>query len=74
LEIKQKTILEVKKDGKTIQLIVDADLSLGLIFDSLMEMKGWTADRMIKAHLEEQAEADEKMGAPEQEQKEEIKE
>jgi len=65
MKISQKSFLEVEKDGKIVQLVVDSDLSLGLIFDSLMELKGYVCDRMLSAHKEEQQEAERQMGAPE---------
>lgn len=65
MEIKNKTYLEVEKDGKLMQVVIDPDMPLGLIFDCLMEVKGFAVDRMTKAHAEEQAAADENMGAPE---------
>jgi hypothetical protein len=62
LEIKQKTYIEVEKDGKLVQLVVDSDLSLGLIFDALMEMKSWVVTRMSDAHKAEEQEAQRMMG------------
>lgn len=62
MNIKQKTYLEVEKDGKIVQLVVDADLTMGLIFDALMELKGYCCDRMLQAHQQEMQEAEEKMG------------
>tara|TARA_R110002126_G_scaffold243731_1_gene387135 strand:+ start:33 stop:266 length:234 start_codon:yes stop_codon:yes gene_type:complete len=71
MKIAQKSYLEVEKDGKLVQLVVDADMPLGLIFDALMELKGYAVERMTAAHAEEAAEAERQMGAPEQEEKEE---
>jgi hypothetical protein len=74
MEIKSKTYLEVEKDGKLVQLVVNADLSLGLIFDALMELKGYVVERMTAAHAEEAEEAARQMGAPEEQVQEENKE
>lgn len=70
----QKTYLEVEKDGKLVQLVVDADMPLGLIFDALMELKGYAVERMARAHEVERAEAEEKMGDEVEDLQEEIKE
>lgn len=75
MEIKSKTYLEVEKDGKLVQLVIDADMPVGLIFDCLMEFKGFCVEKMVKSHQEEQAEANEKIGAPEiAEESESVKE
>ena len=63
MQIKQKTVLKVEKDGKFVNLVCDADLSLGLIFDALMEIKGYIVDRMVASHAEESSEAERQMGA-----------
>ena len=68
MKIVQKTYLEVEKDGKIVQLVVDSDMPLGLIFDALMELKGYAVERMAQAHQSEQAEADIKMSDEEEEQ------
>jgi len=65
MEIKQKSYIEVEKDGKLVQIVVDADTPLGLIFDALMEAKSWVVQRMTAAHAEEAAEAERQMGTPE---------
>lgn len=65
MEIKQKSYIEVEKDGKLVQIVVDADTPLGLIFDALMEAKSWVVQKMLNAHSEEEAEAERQMGAPE---------
>ena len=65
MKIANKSHIEVEKDGKLVSLIVDADLSLGLIFDAVMEIKGMLIEKMSVSHKSEQAEADEHMGAPE---------
>lgn len=59
--IKQKTTLEVVLEGKTYQLLCDSDSPLGCLHDALMQMKGWTVDRMIKAQREEETSANEKI-------------
>ena len=63
MEIKQKTYLEVEKNGSVVQLVINPNMPLGSIFDALMELKGYVCDRMIKAHQDEAAEA-ERMMAP----------
>jgi len=70
MEIKQKTYLEVKKDDKLVQLVVDQSMPLGVLFDCLMELKGYVCDRMAKSHKDEQEEAEKKM-SPEEEEPEE---
>lgn len=62
MNILQKHSLEVEKDGKLIQLVVDNDMPLGLLFDALMELKGYVVDRMTAAHKEEAEAAAEAMG------------
>jgi hypothetical protein len=74
MEIKQKTYLEVTKDEKTVQLVVDATLPLGLIFDALMELKGFVVEKMTKAHEEEEVESQRMMGSPEEVKTEETTE
>lgn len=59
--IKQKTSLEVILEGKNYQLICDSDSPLGCLHDALMQMKGWTVERMIKAQREEEAHANQKI-------------
>ena len=71
MDIKQKTHLSVEKGDRTVEVILDQDLPLGLFFDALMELKGFAVERMAQAHKEEEAEADEKMG---EEKDEEAKE
>lgn len=61
MELKQKTLLSVEKDGKVVELYVPTDMPLGLLFDCLMEFKGYCADRMAKAHQQEMEEAESKM-------------
>jgi hypothetical protein len=62
MEIKQKTYLVVEKGGKKAELVVDQDMPLGLLFDCLMEMKGFAVERMAKSHKDEEQEAEQKMG------------
>ena len=62
MELKQKTYLEVEKGGKLVQVVVDQDMPLGLLFDALMEFKGFAVEKMAIAHKQEEAEADKKMG------------
>lgn len=74
MELKQKTYLEVEKGGKVVQLVVDQDMPLGLLFDALMAYKGYVVDRMTKAHKEEEEAAEKNMPVEEpQEQVEEPK-
>jgi len=57
MEIKlvQKSVLEVWENDKLIsQTIVESNLPLGTMHDSLMMQKGWTVDRMIAAQKQEQ--------------------
>lgn len=58
MEVKQKTYLEVEKDGKQVQLIVEKDMPLGILFDALMEMKGHVVDLMSKAQKAEEAQSE----------------
>ncbi len=62
MEIKQKTYMNVEKDNKLLQVVIDPDMPLGLIFDALMELKGYVIERMAQSHKEEEAEADKQMG------------
>ena len=62
MNIVQKNYINVEKEGKQIQLVVDADTPLGAIFDAFMELKGFCCDKMIAAHAEETAEAERQMG------------
>ena len=65
MEIKSKTYLEVKKGDETFQLVLSSTAPLGLVFDALMEMKGFVVDKMVASQAEEEKEADEKMGVDE---------
>lgn len=61
MEIKNKVTFEYEKDGKVVKLLCDNDSPLGLIFDALMEFKGYCVERMAKSHEDETKEAEEKM-------------
>jgi hypothetical protein len=51
--MQQNQCLEfVLADGK-IKLTVDTATPLGVMHDALMELKGWTVDRMVLAQREE---------------------
>ena len=63
MKIAQRSVLKVEKDGKLVELYVDSDLPLGLLFDALMEMKGYCVERMSAAHAEESEEAERQMEA-----------
>ena len=62
MEITQKTYLSVEKGSKIVQVIVDQDMPLGLLFDALMEAKSYVVGRMLEAQKAEEAEAEEQMG------------
>lgn len=62
MKIVQKTLLEVEKNGKVVQVVCDQDQPLGTLFDALMEFKGFAVERMAKSHQDEQQEAEQKMG------------
>lgn len=51
--LKQKSVLEVEIENKVYQLICDSDSPLGCLHDALMQMKGWSVERMVKAQKEE---------------------
>lgn len=59
--IENHTQLKVQKDNKDIVLDVPPDMPLGLLFDALMELKGYVVDRMVKSHQEEEKQAEEQM-------------
>jgi hypothetical protein len=67
MNIVQKTSLQVEKDGKIIELMVPADMPLGLLFDALMELKGYVVTRMTVSHESEAEEAAKMMGDSEEE-------
>jgi len=62
MEITQKTYLSVEKGSKTVDVVVDQDMPLGLLFDALMELKSYVVGRMLEAQKAEEAEAEEQMG------------
>jgi len=51
--MKQLAQAKFESDDKKIQLLCDADTSLGSIHDFLMGLKGEIVDRMVKAQKEE---------------------
>lgn len=62
MDIEQMTNITVMKDGKPVILVVKPDMPLGLLFDALMEMKGYVVERMMNAHKEEEQEAEKQIG------------
>ena len=56
--IKQKSDLEVEIAGKVYHLYCDSDSPLGCLHDALMQMKGWTVERMVTAQQEEEKTAE----------------
>lgn len=70
MNIYQNTFMEVEKDGKKVQVIIPPDMPAGLLFDALMEFKGYCVQRMQEAHAAEQEEADEKIGPGEPQEQE----
>lgn len=58
--ISQKTVLKAEVAGKSFELYCDNDSPLGSLHDALMQMKGWSVDRMRLAQQEE-SEAAEKL-------------
>jgi len=67
MKLNAKTHIVVEKGNKVFELVTDNDASLGLLFDALMEMKGYVVERMASHQKQEEAEAEEKMGAQKQE-------
>jgi len=65
MEIQSKTYLVVEKGDHKFQLVLNSDAPLGLVFDALMEMKGFVVDKMVASQAEEEKEAEEKMGVEE---------
>lgn len=59
--IKQKTVLEVKRNERVYELECSANSPLGELFDVLMEMKGYCVERMVAAQKEEQENAQQVM-------------
>lgn len=58
MNIVQHTKLKVEKDNKEIVLDVAPDMPLGLIFDALMELKGYIVERMVAVQKEEEQAAE----------------
>ncbi len=53
MAMQQKNCVEfVLAEGK-VKLSCDTDCPLGVLHDALMELKGWSVDRMIQAQKEE---------------------
>ena len=65
MDIQNKTYLSVEKGGKVVQVVLDQDMPLGLLFDALMELKGFAVDRMVESQKAEQAEAEKKLNISE---------
>ena len=63
MDINQKTYLNVEKGSKLVTVVVDQDMPLGLLFDALMELKGYVVERMVSAQKQEESEAEEQIGA-----------
>lgn len=59
MNIVQHTKLKVEKDGKEVVLDVAPDMPLGLLFDALMELKGYIVERMVSSHKEEEKASEE---------------
>lgn len=49
-----KSVSTVEKNGHKVIFICDSDTPLGILHDILMELKGYTVERMQMAHKEEQ--------------------
>lgn len=43
------------------KLYVDNDLALGVFHDFLMNLKGWSVDRMVEAHKEDKKASEEQI-------------
>jgi len=67
MNIEQKTYLKVEKGNKEVLVVLDQDMPLGLLFDALMELKGYVVERMVSAQKAEESEAEEQMGVKEEE-------
>lgn len=50
----QKSVSEVEKNGHKVVLICDSDTPLGILHDVLMELKGYTVERMLQAQKQEE--------------------
>jgi len=58
--IKTKTLLEVVKDGKVIQLYCDPETGLGTLHDALHEMKAYVVERINEANIHNKEQSEEK--------------
>lgn len=67
MELRPKTHIVVEKGNKTFEFVTDNDAPLGLVFDALMEIKGYAVERMVASQKQEEREAEEKMGEQKQE-------
>jgi hypothetical protein len=56
--IKQKTVLEVKIGERVYELFCQSDSPLGELHDALLQMKGFTVEKMVIAHRQEQEAAE----------------
>ena len=65
MDIQNKTYLSVEKGSKKVIIELDQDMPLGLLFDALMELKGFAVDRMVESQKAEQAEAEKKLNISE---------
>jgi len=59
VELKANSVLKVEIEGRKYKLVCDSDSPLGQLHDALMQMKGWSVERMGKAQKEEEAIAEE---------------
>lgn len=53
MQMQQKNRVEFTCAEGKVTLNCDVDTPLGVMHDALMELKGWTVDRMIAAQKEE---------------------
>ena len=58
MELKNRTYLEVKIDGKIYALECNSDSTLGAVHDALTQMKAYVVDR-INAQAENEKKAEE---------------
>jgi hypothetical protein len=61
MQYQTKAVFVIEKDNKKVQIIVDTDMPLGLLFDAVMEFKGYVVDRMVNAHKDEETQAEKQM-------------
>lgn len=69
-----KSIYKKNIDEYEISIICPVNLPLGIFHDFLLEARGWTVDRMVKAQKEDQEISQEMMGSPEEVKTEETTE